>query len=362
MKLLDRYIFRQFAIPFAYCLMAFVILFVIIDLFDHLSDFIDARTPVLQAALYYVYLVPSLLVFIVPISLLLGLLYSLWQLSRHNELTAMRASGISYLRMTVPILLVGLVISLAISLLQETLAPRSSYLARQFINRQKKSGELSAGQASNLPYKNDEQRRIWVIGRFDLSSFDMQNVKVVQQRIDGSDLETIQAEEAKYFDGKWWLFNVTVQKYDFYNNPIGPPESEPLRQMAEWNETPQDFMHEVTDMEFLSARDLWRFIKSHRNLSEQTRIRILVDLHARLAMPWTCLVVVLFGIPFGTRTARRGAMVGVMSALLTFFGFYFLMTFGQWLGKEQFLGPAVSAWLPNIFFLAVGLLLMFRLR
>lgn len=362
MKIIDKYIFGQFIVPFIYCLLAFTLLFVIADLFDHLSDFIEAKTPLLQVMQYYVFVLPSLLVYIVPISLLLGLLYSLWQLSRHNELTAMRAGGVSFYRITVPILCVGVVVSIVISILQETVAPHSTYWAWQFVNRQKKSGDLSMRYASDLPYKNEAQRRIWLIRQFDLTTHDMQGVRVVQQRLDGSDSEAIRAEEAKYFDGRWWLFEVSIQKYDFYNNPIGAPTQEPLRQMVEWNETPEDFMHEVKKMEFLSARDLGRFLIARRNLSDKTRARILVDLHARLAMPWTCFVVVLFGIPFGLRTARKGALIGVMFALLTFFSFYFLMTFGQWLGKEQILTPAVSAWMPNIFFLLLGLLLMLRTR
>ena len=362
MKLIDKYVFRQFVVPFGYALFTFSLLFVIVDLFDHLSDFIDARTPLGEVFRYYLFVMPSLLVYIVPISLLLGLLYSLWQLSKHNELTAMRASGISFYRITVPIVMTGIVISLVISVLQETVAPRSAYLAWQFINSQKKGGDLSTRYAFDLPYKNEDQRRIWIIRKFDLASHDMQGVKVVQQRADGSDLEAIRADEAKYFDGRWWLFNVNMQKYDFYNSPIGAPTYEPLRQMAEWNETPEDFMHEVTNMEFLSAWDLWRFLAARKNLSDRTRARILVDLHARLAMPWTCFVVVLFGIPFGVRTARKGALIGVMFALLTFFSFYFLMTFGQWLGKNQLLMPAVSAWMPNVFFLLIGLLLMLRTR
>jgi len=362
MKLIDKYIFRQFMVPLVYCLLTFSMLFVIIDLFDHLSDFIDARTALLDVFRYYAFIMPSLLVYIAPISLLLGLLYSLWQLSKHNELTALRASGISFYRITVPVLIVGLVFSLAISVMQETIAPRLANWAWQFINQQKKGGALSMRYASDLPYKNEDQRRIWMIRKFDLASYDMQGVKVVQQRVDGSDLEAIRAEEAKYFDGTWWLFNVSIQKYDFYNSPIGAPDNEPLRQMSEWDETPEDFTHEVTNREFLSARDLWNFLAARKNLSDKTRARYLVDMHARLAMPWTCFVVALFGIPFGVRTARKGALVGVISALLTFFGFYFLMTFGQWLGKNQMIDPAASAWMPNIFFMLVGIFLMVRMR
>ena len=112
----------------------------------------------------------------------------------------------------------------------------------------------------------------------------------------------------------------------------------------------------------MSSRDLWKFMRSREKLSEQTSARINVDMHSRLAFPWTCLVVTLFGIPCGIRTARRGAFAGVMIALLIFFAFYFLMTFSQWTGKNQLLAPWLSAWLPNIGFAMAGLFMIIRMR
>lgn len=362
MKLIDKYILRYFAVPTTYCLLTFCMLFVVFDLFEHLSDFIEAKTSLLQIARYYLYILPATLVFIVPISLLLGLLYSLWQLSKNNELTAMRASGVSLLRLTIPILLVGLCFSLTITVLQETVAPWSSYWAEQFIQRQKKGNDLSTRYALNLTYNNEEEHRIWAISKFDLTTHDMHGVTIVQQRPDGSDLNTIHADEGKFYDGRWWLFKVTLQKHDFYNNPVGAVLAEPQRQMTDWTETPEDFLQEVKDPIFLSSRDLWKFMRNRENLSAKTIARVTVDMHVRLAMPWTCLVVTLFGIPCGVRTARKGALVGVMIALLTFFAFYFLMTFGQWLGKNQLLTPMVSAWLPNLVFTSAGLVMMARMR
>ncbi|MFA5043692.1 MAG: LptF/LptG family permease [Kiritimatiellia bacterium] len=362
MKLIDKYILRNFFVPTSYCLLTFCMLAVIFDLFDSLSVFIDARTPLLQIARYYTYILPAMLVFIVPISLLLGLLYSLWQLSKNNELTAMRASGVSLMRLTVPILLAGLFFSILIMGLQETVAPWSSYWADQFIQREKKGNDPSTRYALNLTINNEEQHRIWAISRFDLNTHDMQGIDVVQQRPDGSDLDTIHAEEGKFYDGRWWLFKVTIQKHDFYNNPVGAVITEPQRQMADWTETPEDFLHEVKDPIFLSSRDLWKFMRDHENLSEKTIARITVDMYARLAMPWTCLVVTLFGIPCGVRAARKGALAGVMTALLAIFAFYFLMMFGQWLGKIQVLTPMVSTWLPNLAFAAAGLFMMGRMR
>lgn len=362
MKLIDKYLLRQFLVPLGYCLLTFSMIFVIADLFDHLSDFIEAGTPILQVLRYYIFILPALLVYIAPISLLLGILYSLWRLTRSNELTAMRACGINFYRIVVPFLLVGLAFSILVSAVQETVAPWSSYWASQFLGRQARGSDLSTRYALDLSFKSESQDRIWVIRKFDLETYAMQGIRVVQQRPDGSELETIQAEEGKYYDGRWWFFNITTQKRDVNNDPVGPVQSELIREMTDWSEKPRDFINEVKDPMFLSARELRGFLKTHRNLSSRTCARIMVDMQSRLAMPWTCLIVSLFGIPCGVYTGRRGPFMGVMIALFTFFGFYLLMTFCQWLGKNQMVGPLLSAWMPNAFFMAVGVWLMARAR
>ncbi len=362
MKLMDKYILSRFFVPLGYCLVTFTMVFVIFDLFEHLSDFIDAKTSLFLVFRYYLMIIPALLVFIAPISLLLGLLYSLWQLTKNNELTAMRASGISFYRIAAPIIAVGMIFSVGVSVCQETVAPWASYWAEQFIVQQSKKDSASTRYAQDLPFNNENAHRFWVVRKFDLQLYNMQDIKVVQQRPDGTDLEIIRAEEGRYYDGCWWLFKVKIQKYDFYNNPVGAADDFPLRQMAEWSETPQDFINEVKDPVFLSARELWTFMDTHRKLSEKTYARISVDMHFRMAMPWTCLMVTLFGIPCGLHTARKGAFLGMLVALGTFFMFYLLMTFCQWLGKNQYLDPITSAWLPNGIFLLVGILLMARLR
>ncbi|MBU4200897.1 MAG: LptF/LptG family permease [Verrucomicrobia bacterium] len=362
MKLMDKYILRQFFVPLGYCLLTFTMVFVIFDLFEHLSEFIEAKTPLYQVVRYYFMIIPALLVYIAPISLLLGLLYSLWHLTKNNELTAMRASGISLTRIAVPIIGVGLCFSLIVTVFQETLAPWTSYWAEQFIRQQELGDTASMRYAQNLPYNNERDHRFWIIRKFDLQLNNMQGIKVVQQRPDGSDLETIRAEEGRYYDGRWWFFKVTNQKYDYYNNPVGPVETLPIRQMANWGETPDDFINEVKDPMFLSALELRNFMITHKNLSAKTYSRISVDIHSRLAMPWTCLVVTLFGVPCGLHTARKGAFMGLIVALLTFFCFYLLMTFCQWLGKNEILDPVISAWLPNTVFILIGFFLMARAR
>ncbi|MBI3985662.1 MAG: LptF/LptG family permease [Lentisphaerae bacterium] len=150
MKLIDKYMLSRFFVPFGICVAAFCMLFVVVDMFEHLSDFIEAGTPVVQVARFYVFYLPALVVFIMPISILLGLLYSLWQLTRRNELTAMRASGIGFARLTLPLLIFGLFAGILTGLVNETVAPWSTYWAQQYVERIKNKGELRRSSSRGL--------------------------------------------------------------------------------------------------------------------------------------------------------------------------------------------------------------------
>ena len=111
-----------------------------------------------------------------------------------------------------------------------------------------------------------------------------------------------------------------------------------------------------------SASDIRAFIQGHPDISEATRARLWVDWNYRLAAPWLCLIVILVGIPFGMQTGRRGMGVGILSALLIFFGYYVMMgVFLTW-GKRQIISPALAGWLPALCFLALGLLMLRRCR
>jgi hypothetical protein len=139
MKIIDRYLLRTFLVPFFYCLTAFMMMYVIFDLFDNLNDFVEGQTPLLLVVKYYLILFPSVLIRIVPISLLLAVLYSLSTLTKNNELTAMRASGISILRLMVPFLAVGFLFTVVVGIVHETVSPRAAYWCFNFVREQKRN-------------------------------------------------------------------------------------------------------------------------------------------------------------------------------------------------------------------------------
>ena len=334
--------------------------------------FIEAKTHLRDIVIYYLCLLPSSIEFIAPISLLLAVLYSLSQLTKNNEVTAMRASGISIYRIMLPFVMISFFISIFVLLINETIAPSSAYWTQQFIRYQKSQQTIKMDIAKNLAYNNEMSNRIWLMEEFNTRTYTMKNVTVTQEREDGSSKTKLQAVEGYCLDGRWWFSDVAIQEYDPKGNPIPQKDNQGriigstryVRQieMGEWDEQPREFMNEIKDPAFLSSLELIHFLDSHQFLSEETTSRIKVDLHNALAMPWTCIIVTLIGIPFGVHTGRRGAFLGVALSIALFFGFYFLIPLGIWLGKQQIILPWIAGWLPNLLFLSISIVLIYRMR
>ena len=360
MKLIDKYLLRNLMVPLGYCLGAFAMIYIIFDLFDNMSDFIDAKTPLLSVVKFYALLMPSVVIFIAPVSLFLAVLYSLSHLTKNNELTAMRSCGVSLLRLMMPMIAVGLIASLVVGVINETIGPWSAYWTNQFVKIQRHQGDLSVHVVPMLGLVNEVAGRDWIIEKFDNETFEMSNVTLTQKRPDGTS-ERIQSRQAHWLDGRWWFEELVTQNYDRDGNPMGPPQFELRKEMKDVAETPADFINEIKDPEYLSAGEILNFIKTHR-LSKEKVDQRRVDFHSRLAMPWTCLIVILLGIPFGAQTGRKGAFIGIILALSLFFGLYVLVNVGVALGKKGTIEPWLAGWLPNIFFFCVGCVMVYRMR
>lgn len=362
MKILDRYLLKQMMLPFVVCLAAFIMISVVIDLFNHFGDFVQGQSGFGDLLRYYLLLIPSSLTFIVPAALMIAELYCLSKLTRHSELTAMRACGLSLPRLMRPILLVGLASSAVVLFINESIGPQAAYQTAQFVRSQHMSDKSEVYRYSPLPYQNRPQHRQWFIGEFDAQRLEMKNVEVVQRDERGMDLFKITAPLVQWLDGRWWFNDLHIQFYDTSNNPRGAPRIEKGREMADFNETPQDFLNEALDPEFLGVLRLARYISLHGHLTGRTLTRYQVDLHYRLAMPWSCFVVSLLGLPLGSQTGRRGAMKGILGCLALFFFTYVLISIGLHAGKEAWIPAWLAGWGPLLLIGAYGHSALLRMR
>ena len=365
MKLVTRYLLRHVRRPWLYIMAGFSIIAILVDLFSNFVDFMEAGTPLPNVMLYYAILLPTYLPYMLPISLLLALLYALWQLGKNSELTALRASGLSLTQLIAPYLVTGLIAAFFLLAVNELFNPWAMHWTRQFQAMQGSKNAPQTHLAMNLAYKNVLGRRIWRINSFDTrpsASFEMRGINLTQQRPDGSDEFRMDAARARWIDGHWWLENVETRYYDSNNDPVGPAESAPSLEMTMLSEIPRDFINEIKDSSERSAAEILTFIRTHTGISEETRNRLMVDFHYRLAAPWLCFIVILVGVPFGAHTGRRGMGIGILLALLTFFAYYILMGLGLAYGKRQLISPVLAGWFPGMVFFVLGLAMLRRIR
>src|SRR5947209_10178161 len=156
MRLLDRYLLREFLIPLGYCLCGFLTLWIFFDLFAELNSFQSKKLHGTDIAEYYLVNMPETLAVILPITVLLALLYTLTNHARHHEITAIRAAGVSLWRLSLPYLTVGLAATAILFGLNEFCVPKSIERAERIKNRrvQPKNGPdegvISASGLVNL--------------------------------------------------------------------------------------------------------------------------------------------------------------------------------------------------------------------
>jgi len=239
-------------------------------------------------------------------------------------------------------------------------APDAAFRAEQFLERQERGRSDDIYFANNIALKRDRQD--WYVERFDTRDYTMENVKLTQQHPDGTDARCIQAKKASWMDGRWWFLDITIQQYDENGDLFGAPEILLMNEMSELTETPKTFMSEIKDTQYLSSSEMRSYLHSKKEISDNDRARLEVDLHSRVATPLVCLIVTLIGIPVGAHTGRKGALAGIMLALSLFFIFYAFQLFSQYMGKEEWISAWLGGWLPVILFGAATPFMIHRMR
>lgn len=361
MKLLDRYVLHTFFFPWLYCLFGFVFLTTILDLFETLDKFVEAERGVGFILRYYMYYLPTMWVYIAPVTLLLAMLWALYSLTRSNEIIAMRASGISLYRILLPYFLFGLVCTGFTAFVIEYLAPPSWQWIQTAQDDLKNPDRDPSILSSDVKYLDPGSNRSWSIGTL-YKDGTMDDVDLTIMTADRELKERVSAESAKLEDGFWIFYNAQTQKYRGGDAPIGDTEFSERRLMTGLTETPDQIYLESKEEEWMSAREMRAYLKTRDSVSSRTEQRMATQIQLMAAQPWICLVVTLMAVPFGTQTARKGVFAGMVYCIGLFFGLYFMTLLFKAFGQGGFVSPIVAGWTPILLFGSLGVYLVYRLK
>lgn len=365
MRILTRYVLREFLVPLGYCLGGFLAIYVLFELFGSFARLIDSQLPFLTIVSYFCgYLAPHFR-WLAPAALMLAALYTMWNFCRHSELVAMRANGIGFFAIVKPLVFIACLMAAFVGWVNESYVPRRADWARAL--RMAKFNLKKGNFAENLEYKNPSGSRTWAVSHVqDPTAAHLTGVIVTESRPGGSRLRTITAAAADYLDGQWWFTEPKVKYYDLYGKAIATPvpaaDALGLRLFAEFTETPRELLSQDRSLEYDSVPSRLRYLRTHPNLPEDDRRKGFYEAWAQLLSPLACLVITLFAIPAGVVSGRQSVFCGVLGALGMFFAFYALTIGCMIAANSGWLPPFIAALLPNVIFLTIGFVLFHRQR
>ena len=255
---LDKYILREFLTPFSVLILAFVMLFLIGDIFNDLEDFLSKKAPMNIIVSYFLLKLPYNISFVLPISVLLACMYTMANFGRNMEITAMRSSGISLMRCGGTIFVVGFLVSMVNFYFNEKLVPESEREADIIMKRVTKGEERVRRMYSMLTYRSPDKRRTWLFTFFN-NDGEHEDVTLKFYREDGTLGEDISADKAVFTSGGWLFKNAHITEYS--KDGLLPKSPKDMNEYLVPNsripETPKDIANAVKLAEELPSWVIW---------------------------------------------------------------------------------------------------------
>jgi len=359
---LDRYMARQFGGIFNLTLGSLFLIWMLVDVNDRLSEFRDSENMLVTMGRFYLARSPSIVLTLLPYSLLLSLIYTLGKLSRDREFIAMIQSGRSILRITQPLIIAGMFATLFCTGLNYHWAPVAEANREAILKRAR---GLPVVEASDVLYFNAAERRLWLIGMFPEhyeKGEPLKDVEITRIRSDHSIASRLSAKRALWDrETRVWTFEeAIIAKFE----PGQPPEFEafpgPLERKG-WEESPFQLIRPGLSPSHLGIPSLTGWLSNSQSTHpSHSPAAYRTQWHYRWALPFTCLVTVLLATPLSIHFSRRGPGGGVFLAVVLAALLLVLSTITISLGEAGAIAPWLSAWLPNIIFTLIGIYLYQR--
>ncbi|MBN2200226.1 MAG: LptF/LptG family permease [Candidatus Aminicenantes bacterium] len=358
-RILDRYIIRKYALFFGLVFTGLLALTVVVTFFERINTVYDHKKPISLLLRFLWHSLPDYANYILPVAALTAMLLSLGILTKFNEVTAMKAAGISLYRLIVPVVILAVAVSLASFYLQERVLPVSNTKANRVWDA-----------INDLPARSyNPLERTWMVNRaknrfFHYSYFDPRRSAFRQLTIldvDGREwalTRRLFAEHAVLDEGTLTLTDGWQRRFA-KDSPVPFERFDRLEMPLE--ETRNFFLKEWKEPSQMTLGELRAYIREVRDLGFDTG-RLQVDWQTKLALPLVAVIMTLIGIPFAFAMGRRGTLVGIAVGVVIAMVYWGALGLFRGLGYAGTLSPFLAAWGPNLLFGAGGIFALLNLR
>ncbi len=354
MKILNKYIIREYFRIFGLAMVIFQAIYIIIDLFGKTDEIVAHNVPFSVVLKFIVAKIPLIISQVSPIAILLSTVFLLSILAKNHELTSIRSSGISFLQVITPILLIAVCITLLSYLLSEAVLPWTNQMVKQ-------GKRLIQGKE---PLERLHKNRIWLCGGKDMF-INIKHIDPEKKKMFGVGVyfvdenffvrKRVNAKSVEWIDGKW-VFQDGLTRYFEGTGKVRIESFE--EKTVVLNRDFDDFLYvkkTAAEMNYLDLKNYIRTLKENGYKSD----KYLVDLYGKFSIPFANFIMALIAIPFAVKSPRSGSYSGVALCIIIGFAYWTFLSFGLSLGHKEAISPVIGAWMGNVVF---GIIAFFLLR
>lgn len=357
-KQIDKYIVIQFVKNFLFALLCFILIFILVDLFENLDKFIDNKLSFGAVLNYYLYFIPEIIRLITPIAVLLATLFTAGRMVNYNETIAVKNAGISLIRFMMPFLVMGAIVTSISLYFNNWIVPEANkqkfFIERNYLGKNKNVVGL------NKLYFQDSKNQLVLIDQFKETEMAANRVSI--QLYDPDTLtqmiKRIDAEQMKWENDKWILINAAERELTDSTEVLksyGNIAASDVPGLNKLNLIPSQITRKQLKPDEMNYGEMEEFITSLKKGGQNTD-RQMVDFYSKISFSFASLIIVIFGISITTGSKRRkGLALQFGISILVSFVYLGFIKISQSFGYNGDLDPLLTAWLANIAFAGFGM-------
>lgn len=351
MRILDKYITREFLRYYFLFALFFVAIFVLTEFFSSISD-LKEEARILHVIFYYLLQIPYHFIILSPLSVIVSALFTTSYFSATNQLQAVQISGISGKRAVLPLLTAGLIISFCCLFIDNTLVYYANSLSHQ----------IKEHSFKGISSQNETQKNIFIavppdyvfyIRLFNFEKSLMESVLIYEN---SSPPVLISAQQMRWKDGVWVL-----EEGKEYTLGEELKEISFARKILPITKEPAYFTRAYLSPEKMNISALIEHIEEYRKSGFKTA-NLKTELQFKISSPFANFILILIAVSLGVMLKRGGKGASLALGLLMSFGYYEMTAFFKSMGKAQVMNPFFAAWLPNVLFLIGGIYLIRKME
>lgn len=355
-KLIDYYLMKKFLTTIFFSLLTMIFVYIFIDLFDNLHKFIDAETPLMGYFVVYTLRTPEIISQIFPAIVFMSLLFTFGSLNKYMEITAFKASGIGFYRISRWFIIVGILLTIGHFFFSQKILPVTSRMYYEEYQHYLKRRSRFSRRHDEIAFQ--EKNKIVYMKYYDQNKKKAQGVSL--QYLDSAKLYyRIDAKEMFWSDRfkKWFVTNANIRdmskdtlEYKFDHQMEVNLKIKP---------------EELTDIDLKPIEMSWFELTDYINKKQDAGIDVLkweVEKHSKVSYSAATLVMLLIGLPLSAGRVRSSVSLNFSVTFTIAFSYYIMIIlFKNW-GMVGAFDPLASAWIPNVLFLIISAYLFAKVK